>query len=128
MMKCWNCGRPVPKKARVCVHCEADLTQAPSVEEEAAVLEMLQQMPPEIMAELGEAMNDCGSAEEFANRILVGPCPSCGSGETGDCEEDPEIKELLVGRCYDCGQFWCTECGKMLEPKALTCPCWAEEV
>jgi hypothetical protein len=85
-------------------------------------------MPPETLAELGEAMNDSASAEEFANRIMVGPCPSCGSEQTANCEEDPEINEPLVGRCYDCGQLWCTECGKALERKAFQCACWDEDV
>ena len=26
-MRCWNCGHNVSKKARVCGHCEADLTE-----------------------------------------------------------------------------------------------------
>jgi len=49
-MRCWNCGHKVRKKARVCGHCEADLTEAPSAEEEAAVMEVLGQMPPDILA------------------------------------------------------------------------------
>ena len=55
-MRCWNCGHAVSKKARVCGHCEADLTEAPSAEEAAAVMELLAEMPPEVLAELGEAM------------------------------------------------------------------------
>ncbi len=81
-------------------------------------------MPPEVLAELGEAMRQSAGAEEFANRILVGPCPNCGSEQTGDCEADPEINDLLVGRCYECGQLWCTECGNALTRKNLQCDCW----
>ena len=125
-MRCWNCGHPVSKQARVCGHCEADLTEAPSAEEEAAVRELLGQMPADVLAELNEAMSESASAEEFANRIMVGPCPSCGSDQTGDCDADPEINELLVGRCYECGQLWCTECGKALTRKRLHCDCWDE--
>ena len=125
-MRCWNCGHKVPKKARVCGHCEADLTEAPSAEEAAAVMQFLEQMPPDVLAELGEAMRDSASAEEFANRIMVGPCPSCGSEQTGDCEADPEINELLVGRCYECGHLWCTECGNSLTRDHLHCHCWDE--
>jgi hypothetical protein len=126
-MRCWNCNRQVAKKAKVCAHCEADLSQAPKPEEEKAVLEMLQQMPPDALAEMQKLLASSTSAEDFANRIMVGSCPKCGSDETGDCEEDPEIDNLLVGRCYECGQLWCTECDKPLEGKAPKCPCWDED-
>ena len=123
-MRCWNCGRAVPKKARVCGHCEADLTEAPSADAVAAVMELLEQMPPEVLAELGEAMSQSPSAMEFANRIMVGSCPSCGSERTGDCDADPEINEILAGRCYECGHLWCTECGNALTRERLYCDCW----
>ncbi len=41
-MRCWNCGHRVSKKARVCGHCEADLSEVPSAEEEVAVMELLE--------------------------------------------------------------------------------------
>jgi hypothetical protein len=126
-MRCWNCGRKVTKKAKVCWHCEADLTEQPSAEEESAVMEFLKQMPADVLAELSNAMSDSATAEEFANRILVGSCPSCGSEQTGDCGADPEINELLVGRCYECGHLWCTECGKTLTRDKVYCDCWDEE-
>src|SRR5262245_61279599 len=125
-MRCWNCGRAMPEKALLCGHCEADLAEAPIAEEAAAVMELLEQMPPGALAELAEAMRGSASAMEFANRIMVGRCPTCGSEQTGDCEADPEINELLVGRCYECGQLWCTECGKALTRKSLHCDCWDE--
>jgi hypothetical protein len=126
-MRCWNCGHKVTKKAKVCGHCEADLTEAPSPEEEAAVMELLEEMPQDILAELGKAMSESATAEEFANFIMVGPCPKCGSEETGDCEADPEIEDLLVGRCYECGQLWCTECAKELTRKNPHCDCLDED-
>jgi hypothetical protein len=126
-MRCWNCGHKVTKKAKVCGHCEADLTEAPTAEEAAAVMELLGQMPPDILAEMGEVMSKTGSAEEFANLIMVGPCPKCESEETGDCEADPEINDLLVGRCYECGQLWCTECGKELTRENPHCDCLDED-
>ncbi len=123
-MRCWNCSHEVSEKARVCVHCEADLSEAPSADEVAAVMELLEQMPAEVLAELGEAMSQSASAVEFANRILVGPCPSCGSDQTGDCEADPEIHQILVGRCDECGELWCTECGNALTHERPYCECW----
>jgi zinc-ribbon domain len=122
-MRCWNCGHAVSEKARHCAHCEADLTEAPSPEEEAAVLEALEQIPPDVLAELGAAMRESATAEDFANLIMVGACPSCGSERTGDCEADPEINELVVGRCYECGQLWCTECGNELTRENFHCDC-----
>jgi hypothetical protein len=125
-MRCWNCGHKVRKKARVCGHCEADLTKAPTPEEEAAVIELLEQMPPDVLAQMVATVSESDSAEEFANRIMVGECPSCGSDQTGDCDADPEIDNILVGRCYQCGQLWCTECGNTLKPNNLHCDCWDE--
>ena len=89
-------------------------------------MDVLATLPPDVLAELGDVMRGSESAEEFANRILVGSCPSCGSDQTGDCEADPEINELLVGRCYECGQLWCTECGKELTKKDFHCDCLDE--
>jgi hypothetical protein len=125
-MRCWNCGHAVSKKARRCGSCEADLTEAPSPDEEAAVMDLMATLPPDILAEMGELMRGSDSAEEFANRIMVGSCPSCGSDQTGDCDADPEINELLVGRCYECGQLWCTECGNALTKKDFHCHCLDE--
>jgi hypothetical protein len=84
-------------------------------------------LPPDALAELHQVFAECDSAEEFANRIMVGECPKCGSQNTDDCEDDPEIDELLVGRCHDCGQLWCTECRRLLTPKAAFCECWEED-
>jgi hypothetical protein len=125
-MRCWNCGHKVTRKARVCGHCEADLSEAPSAQDAAAVMELLEQMPADILAQLGEAMNKSASALDFANLIMVGPCPTCGSEKTGDCDADPEIDDLLVGRCYECGQLWCTECGKELTQDHPHCDCLDE--
>lgn len=126
-MRCWNCNQEVSEKARACEHCEADLTEAPSAEEAAAVMELLEQMPADVFAELSAAMSQSSNAEEFANRILVGPCPKCGSDQTGDCEADPEIGEILVGRCNECGELWCTECGNVLTREHPHCECWNED-
>ena len=87
----------------------------------------LGQIPPEALEELRAAFEGSETAEEFADRIFVGDCPKCGSEETGNCEADPEIEDLLVGRRYRCGQLWCTECGQLLERDSPSCECWAEE-
>jgi hypothetical protein len=127
-MRCWNCNRALPKKAKACAHCEAAVLPETSPEEIEAARQILDNLPPEVMADLQQAFLESDTAEEFSNRLLVGPCPKCGSSETGDCEDDPEINELLLGRCYECGQLWCTECEKVMEGGATSCPCWEEDV
>ena len=127
-MRCWNCGKTIPDKAKACRFCEAAVQPEPTDEEQAVAREMLDQMDPEAMQELQAALGESETAEEFVNRIFVGDCPKCGSTETGDCENDPEIGELLVGRCYQCGQLWCTECLQLLKPDAPHCECWDEDV
>ncbi len=126
-MRCWNCNKRVLEGAKVCRFCEAALTDAPTPEEIDVAQEMLQAMPPEVLEEMRETFRDSSTAEDFANRILVGPCPRCHSDQTGNCENDPEINDILVGRCYECGQLWCTECEQLLERQAPHCSCWAEE-
>jgi len=126
-MRCWDCGKKIPDTAEVCVFCEAAVEDEPVIEDEAMVREILEQMPPDALDELRSIMLDSDTAEEFFNRIFVGDCPKCGSEETGDCEKDPQIGELLVGRCYQCGQLWCTECGRLLEPSSPSCECWEEK-
>jgi hypothetical protein len=126
-MRCQNCGKKIPDKAKVCGSCEAAVEDEPTEEEEAVVSDLLGQMPPEALEELRSAFEDSDTAEDFADRIFVGDCPKCGSQDTGNCEADPEIRELLVGRCYQCGQLWCTECGELLKRDSLACECWEED-
>lgn len=127
-MRCLNCGKKIPDDAKVCGFCEAKVGGGITEEERQIVEDILLQMPPEAMEDLRAALAGSDTAEDFANRIIVGDCPKCGSVETGDCENDPEIGELLVGRCYQCGQLWCIECRKLLEPAAPECECWNEEI
>jgi hypothetical protein len=126
-MRCWNCRKKIPDTAKVCQFCEAAVRDMPTEEEEAVARGLLEQLPPEALNELLSAFEVSNTAEEFADRIFVGDCPRCGSEQTGNCEADPEIGELLVGRCYHCGQLWCTECGRLLEPGSPSCECWEED-
>lgn len=125
-MRCWNCGKKIPDKAKACEFCKAAVEDEPTEEEEALVRDLLEQMPPEALKQLRSATEGSHTAEDFANRIFVGDCPKCGSSETGNCAADPETEELLVGRCCRCGQLWCTERGRLLERDLPSCPCWEE--
>jgi hypothetical protein len=120
-MKCPNCGKKIPDAAAVCQFCELAVGSEPTAAEIAMVEEMLTQMDPEMIQELQTAFEESGTAEEFANRLLVGDCPKCGSHETGNCGSDPEIDDPSVGRCFKCGQLWCTFCDKLLEKSSPVC-------
>ncbi len=126
-MRCWNCNQELPDKAKVCEFCEAPVEDEPTEEEEEAVRALLEQMTSEVFDEFRAALEKSKTADDFADRILVGNCPKCGSEETGNCESDPEIGELLVGRCYQCGQLWCTECERLLSRDKPSCECWDED-
>ena len=80
-------------------------------------------MPPDVLQDLHKAVSESSTAEEFVNRIFVGDCPKCNSENTGCCENDPEIDNICVGRCFDCGQLFCTECLKLLEAGKTDCSC-----
>lgn len=126
-MRCWNCNRELPTGAKACVACEAPADSEMSAEEIEAARHLMNQLPPDVL-HLRQVAFDSNSAEEFANRLLVGNCPKCGSSNTGDCENDPEIDNLLVGRCFECGQHFCTECGKPLKLPEPACECWDEDI
>jgi hypothetical protein len=126
-MRCWNCGKKIPDTAKVCRFCEAAVDEEPTESEKDLVRGLLGNMPPEAMDELRAAFESSETAEDFADRIFVGDCPKCGSEDTGNCDADPEIEELLVGRCYQCGQLWCTECRRLLERDSPSCECWEED-
>lgn len=126
-MRCWNCRAEVPEGAKACPRCEA-MRADPSSEAGAdSALEAAQGLPPSVQEYLHDAYHRSGTAEEFVNMIMVGNCPKCGSAHTGDCEEDPELEDPLVARCYDCGHYWCTECGRELDSRRPYCPCMDEE-
>jgi hypothetical protein len=126
-MRCWNCGEKMPKGAKACASCEALVEPEPTEEEMEIVRDMLEQMPPEVLREIQAAVAQSETAEEFVNRIMIGECPHCGSDQTGSCENDAEIDDVLVARCFECGRLWCAECGASLDPSRPICSCWEDE-
>ncbi len=128
-MNCWSCQKEIPDNAEFCPHCETKVVAEPSAEEEAAAASLLAAISPDLLTELRDAFGKSATGEEFVNRIMVGDCPQCGSLKTGDCENDPEIDDPCVGRCFECGQLWCLDCGEFFKATQTTdhnCPAWEE--
>ena len=126
-MICPHCKKEIPDTAAVCPHCDAAVSDEFTPEEEAAALELMANLGPEVMKEIGEAFSASDSCEEFVNRILIGDCPKCGSSKTSDCENDPKIQDPCVARCADCGQLWCPDCGELFKDGSYSehdCPAW----
>lgn len=99
-----------------------------SEEEKAAALDILAGMDPEAVRAILDAFENSASGEEFINQIMVGDCPKCGSSKTADCENDPEIADPCVVRCFDCGQLWCPDCGELFTDNFASheCPAWED--
>jgi hypothetical protein len=126
-MNCWSCQKEIPNNAEFCSHCEAEVIAEPSTKEQAAAADVLGAMSSDLISELRDAFDKSDSGEDFVNRIMVGDCPQCGGSKTGDCENDPEIDDPCVGRCYGCGQLWCLDCGEFFKDAQSTehdCPAW----
>ncbi len=123
-MKCWNCQAEVADQAKSCPECEADLTDPQPVNAETIEMinDWLSDLPEETKTMLQEYAESCNTAEEFANAILVGPCVHCQSNHVGNCEDDPDYNDITLGRCFDCGTVWCTECDHILEKNEVVCP------
>ena len=126
-MNCWSCQKEIPNNAEFCPHCEAEVAEEPSAEEQAAAASVLGAMSPELLSELRDVFDKSASGEDFVNRVMVGDCPQCGCSQTSDCENDPEIDDPCVGRCFECGQLWCLDCGELFKDDQFTdhdCPAW----
>ncbi len=120
-MLCWSCKKEIPNDANRCRYCEAEVESEPTEEEIGAVKDMLVHMSPDVISGLQSVFEESESGEDFVNRIMVGDCPNCHSSNTSDCGDDPEIDDICVGRCFDCGQLWCLDCGQLLHKAQATC-------
>lgn len=127
---CWSCRKPISESAKRCPHCEAKVEPEPSPEEATMLMEFFRQMDPAVMQEIGNLIESTESGEEFVNMIMVGPCPTCESENTGDCENDSEVEDPCIGRCFDCGQHFCCDCEELFASAKLAalheCPVWEE--
>lgn len=109
-MLCWSCGKEIADDAVRCEYCEADVVDAPGLQEMNLAREFIESMDPDMQSELLRVFQSSKNGEEFVNRIMVGDCPKCGSSKTGDCEHDPDVEDITIGRCFECGYLWCTIC------------------
>jgi hypothetical protein len=128
-MLCWSCRKEIPETAKLCPHCEAAVEEEPTPEELDAAAGMLANMAPDVLNALQEALRKSDSGEDFVNRLMVGDCPKCGKSNTSDCENDPEIGDPCIGRCFDCGQLWCCDCDELFKDAQSTehdCPFWED--
>jgi len=84
------------------------------------------ELPKDVREKLVEAVggSDATAMEEFLSEMFIGDCPHCGSGATGDCAREPDIEDVTVGMCLDCGYLWCAECGRLVTWD-LPCEHWA---
>ncbi len=124
MHACWNCGEEVPEDAKVCRRCEADLKNVPPItdEDREAVGAFVDLLPEEARDAMRELFENSDTAEDFVNAIMVGSCPACGGENVGDCEKDPDYNDITLGRCFDCGTVWCTDCEYVLKKGETVCP------
>ena len=129
-MQCWSCGQPMPEKAQRCPHCEAEIEPPLSKEEQAGAEAMLSALGPEVISQLREIFENSETGEEFVNSVMIGPCPKCESAKTSDCDKDPDVEDICIGRCFDCGQYWCTDCEELFKSaqaaSAHDCPAWED--
>ena len=128
-MICWSCQKEISDAAKRCPHCEARVEVEPTGEETAAVRSALANMEPELIGELRDVFEKSADGEDFVNRVMIGDCPTCGSPKTSDCENDPDIDDVCVARCFACGQLWCPDCDELFKTDRTIdhdCPAWEE--
>ncbi len=129
-MKCPNCLKEMPENANICRWCETDVREhmPPCQETRDAINEFIADLPVEQIEHLDQLHRECETAEDFANAILVGNCPACGGTKVGDCDEDPDYMNSFLGRCFECGAVWCTECEHVLGDNEKECPRFDEHM
>jgi|GEM_PF-1577117 len=92
-------------------------------EEMQVAQQILDSMPPEVLAEFRRLAENCENEEEFTKEIFVGDCPVCGSGNVHDCDDTP-FGDITVGQCTDCGKLWCIECDTIFAKGQTACAHW----
>ena len=57
------------------------------------------------------------------DKVMVGPCPNCGSIKTRNCEHTA-ISDSTVCLCRNCGCLGCYVCGAVFNAGETECPHW----
>lgn len=130
-MWCLKCMRELRGDEERCPDCGEKVDLELIKEAMAEAGKVLDQLDPDIQAELEALAQDSETADEFANAILIGDCANCGSSNLTSCEQDPDINNPCIAHCFDCGKYFCTECRELLEPDEFEthhdhCPAMAE--
>ena len=127
-MNCWNCGEQLAADTKICRRCEADQTEHVELDPQTVehMREIIESMAPGALEALPKLVGPHDTAEDFANAVLIGPCPECHSENVGDCVNDPDYENFFLGRCFACGNVWCVECGYKLKKGEKQCPDEAE--
>jgi len=95
-----------------------------SEEEEKAVEEACKLLSPEDLQSLFEEAKEAAPLDDFLNSVFVGDCPRCGSNKTMDGEGVPDLDDITVGLCRECGCMWCLECEQIFEKNQKGCRHW----
>jgi hypothetical protein len=87
------------------------------------------ELPSEELNEFAKLLHldELDELDKSIASIIVGICPKCGSEHTTDCDNPLEkFQDSTVGYCFDCGAYWCLECGYISEKlgKGMECPHW----
>jgi hypothetical protein len=77
------------------------------------------------MLERGEIPPPTEEDLSAAEKIMIGDCPACGSSNITSCEDMPDIDDITMGFCLDCGAFWCSECQVLFRKGQKICEHWA---
>lgn len=124
-MKCANCRKRIPSDVTSCPHCNRPVIPPLSQQAHDEVRHIFERMPSEVRDNLMSAFFRSQMRDEFIAQVMVGPCPKCNSDATHDCEHDPDVLDICVGRCKSCGQLWCLECRRLFALGQRICVCHA---
>ncbi len=97
--------------------------EAITCEEIKLAQEIIDSMPPDVLAEFRKLAENCDTEEDLIKDIFVGDCPVCGSGNVHDCDETP-FGDITIGQCTDCGVLWCLECETIFAQGQTACDHW----
>ena len=97
-MNCWSCRRKSqPPQSSVPIarlRCKRNPPQAKRLPSGIA----LTSMDPDVMSELRRRLHAEYQRRGIDQSNMVGDCPQCGSSNTQNCENDPEIEDAYAAQ------------------------------